>query len=660
MVKVYGIDTADFTHAESAEEIMWEVSKTGWVQLDSETTGFDPHLKDLMCLQLGNRENQYVIHPSKVHEFKGFLETHSLIGHNIKFDLKFLYKYGIYPRRVYDTMLAEQVLYCGHKKMRHNLAAVVKRRLNKDRDKSIRDNIWREGLTTRVIQYAADDVVDLEDLKDLQQTDLEKWELTRALEIENQFVLCLAYIEFCGFKLDREKWKRKMEKDYAAYRAAEKALDQWVLDHEASHGLQKFISPQLDLFSTEQKVKVLWTSPKQVIRLFNALGMKTRVVVKGVEKDSVDAKHIEHYRKDYELVDKYLTYKELQKLVSTYGQNFIDQINPITGRLHTTFRQILNTNRLSSGGKNKATGEEYLNFQNIPSDKETRACFVSQEGNTLLVSDYSGQEQIVLANFSLDENLLQFYDEGLSDMHSFVASKMHPELEGLTLDQIKNEHKDKRQKAKSAGFAINYGGNGTTIAENLGVSQEEGDAVYNGYFEAFPGLKQYFDAQKKIGLDLGYILFNPITKRKSFIEDYDQFLALRKQLTRQFWDKWKRVKTFPKTHPEYIRMKETMSKYFKIKGAIERSTLNYPIQGTSAEITKISCIYFYRWILNNHLQGTVLFCNTIHDENVVECPVEMAEETSFQLQEAMVQAGRIYCKRVPLKAEPEQTLYWKK
>jgi DNA polymerase I-like protein with 3'-5' exonuclease and polymerase domains len=161
-------------------------------------------------------------------------------------------------------------------------------------------------------------------------------------------------------------------------------------------------------------------------------------------------------------------------------------------------------------------------------------------------------------------------------------------------------------------------------------------------------------------LNLGYVQFNSVTKRKSFVNGYEDFLALRKKLNRVFWDRWKRVKTLPETSPERIRMRDMIKEYFKIKGAIERKSLNYPIQGTSAEITKIACIMFYRWILANGYQMKVLIPNLVHDEIVAECPVEMAEEVSPVLKECMVRAGRIYCKRVPLLAEPEATPFWKK
>ena len=117
----------------------------------------------------------------------------------------------------------------------------------------------------------------------------------------------------------------------------------------------------------------------------------------------------------------------------------------------------MNTGRLSSGQKGipKKGIKQLPNMQNVPSDDRTRHCFVADKGNTLIVADYSGQEQIVLANKSQDKDIIRFYRDGLGDMHSFVASKIYPELAELSLDEIKNNHSKKRQIAKSAGFAIN-------------------------------------------------------------------------------------------------------------------------------------------------------------------------------------------------------------
>lgn len=623
--------------------------------LDTETTGFDPHTEQLHCVQLGNRERQYVIDVCSVDIglFKNLLTNRLIIGHNISFDLKFLYKRGIYPPRIYDTFIVERVLYCGLPMVRGGLEFVTERYLGYKLDKSVRTDINKEGLSTRVIKYAADDILPLELIKEKQLIELSTKDLLKVANLENRFTPVLAYIEFCGFYLDAEKWKAKMDNDRRLLIETESLLNNWVI----KNGYSKVGSSQLDLFE-EVTCNINWSSPQQVIELFEEIGIVCDVIEKGVKKKSVEASVLEKQSKDFEIISIYLKYKKAQKVISTYGETFLKQINRDTKRLHTRFTQVLDTGRISSGGKNKATGEEYCNFQNIPGDEITRACFIAEEGNVLVIADYSGQEQIILANRSLDENLLKFYDEGLADMHSFVASKMYNELEGLSLDEIKTMHKDKRQTAKSGGFSINYGGTGSTIAENLGVSRKEGEKIYDAYFSAFPGLRDHFNYVKKQGLRDGYILVSEITKRKSYLPFFEIYAELEKKLTHKFWEEYRSEKS--KDTARFQELRQVVSDYYYYKGEIERKSLNFPIQGSAAEITKISCIYIYDWILENNLFGVVKFVNTVHDENVLECPSYLATTVAEMVKNCMQKAGQIYCKRVPLKTDPDINKYWRK
>lgn len=623
--------------------------------LDTETTGFDPHKEELLSVQIGNETDQYVIDCKTVNVsvLKPYLENILIIGQNLKFDLKFLYKKGIYLRKIWDTMVVEKVLYCGLTDVRVALDVLTERYLGFKLDKSVRAEIQKEGLTSRVIQYGADDIRFLPAIREKQISALIEKDLKGAVNIENRFTPCLAYIEYCGFKLDVEKWQRKMAVDNEKLRKAEDFLNQWVI----GSGMVKYFTQQYSLFDPIT-CKVSWSSPKQVIPLFEDLGIDCTVIEKGVSKKSVEASVIEKQRKKSNLVDLYLEYKKAEKVVTTYGENFIKQINPVTGRIHSQFKQIMDTGRLSSGGKDKITKEEYINFQNIPKDAETRGCFVSEKGNILIISDYSGQEQVVLANFSMDKNLLKFYDEGLGDMHAFVASKMYPQLDGLPLEVIKSKHKDERQEAKITGFTINYGGVGRTIADQLGKPPEDGERIYNAYFSAFPGLRAHFAKVKKQGLRDGFILISPLTRRKSYLPFFKEFKELEKELDEEFWETYRVAKA--RGTSEYPRLKEKVSKYFMYKGDVERKSLNWPIQGSSAEITKISCVYIFDHIVENGLFDIVKFVNTIHDENVLECPVDMGPEISAMVKKAMYGAGQLYCKRVPLKAEPELSLFWKK
>ena len=243
---------------------------------------------------------------------------------------------------------------------------------------------------------------------------------------------------------------------------------------------------------------------------------------------------------------------------------------------------------------------------------------------------------------------------------SFVASKIFPDLSNLSLDDIKDNHKGKRQIAKSAGFAINYGGTGITIAQNLSIPLEEGEQVYKEYFKAFPGLANYFKQEKARALALGYIQFNNVSGRKCFIPFFEEYQKLHREIydTEGFWDNYKLEKSMDslifKNH-----FKPKVREYFMKKGDIERMSLNYPIQGSSADITKLAGVYFYRYIIENNLMFIVKLPNVVHDEWIVECPEEMAESISKVLQECMERAGDVFCKTVKLKAEPCITRFWK-
>jgi len=428
------------------------------VALDTETEGFDPYTKNIVSLQLGDKENQYVIDTKTVdiRKFKDLIESKIILMQNAKFDLRFLYHHRIVPSRVYDTMLVERILHTGIPSARMALDFLVDKYCKKQLDKTIRGNIHREGLSTRVIQYAADDVKYLHDIKNKQMEQVNRLNLNKTVSLDNEYVKVLAYIEYCGVRLDVEAWKKKCLEDKQNLQTIKESLDKFILDNSE---FSKYIDNQLDLFGQGLKVKINWNSEKQVIPLFKELGINTQTKDKksGLFKDSVEKKVIAPQQNKHPLIPIYLKYKEAEKLVSTYGENWFDYINPITGRIHTNYTQIMNTGRLSSGQKGipKRGIKQLPNMQNVPSDDRTRHCFVANKGNTLIVADYSGQEQIVLANKSQDKDIIRFYRDGLGDMHSFVASKIYPELAELSLDEIKNNHSKKRQIAKSAGFAIN-------------------------------------------------------------------------------------------------------------------------------------------------------------------------------------------------------------
>ena len=309
------------------------------------------------------------------------------------------------------------------------------------------------------------------------------------------------------------------------------------------------------------------------------------------------------------------------------------------------------TLRLSSGNKRDGTP----NLQNIPSDEETRSCFICEEGTIMIDADYSSQEQVILANFSQEENLINFYAKGFKDMHSYVAFLMYPAIRECTIEELTPEklyyipekHGSKRKLAKNAGFAINYGGNGATIAKNCNIPRAEGDFVYTSYFKSFPGLKNYFELKFNQTSKSGYITFNNVTKRKLFydLSTNEYFVHNLDIQDPYFWQ----------NEPN---AKQINTKYNTCKSEIQRKSQNYPIQGSAADVTKLATVYFFKEILKNNWFGIVKIVNIVHDELLIECPIELKNEVDVILINCMEKAGEPFCPIVSLKADSKSGDHW--
>lgn len=363
----------------SVEESLRLLNPLTVVGLDTETKGIDPHTGTLLSLQLGNRDFQIVIDciTIDISLYKNYLESNRLfLFWNARFDLKWLFKYKIVPKRVYDGFLAEKLMWLGYpivltpevwdriKESRYDFVpANTKSKNSKDYyilrmnlkkagelylgvelDKSIRGQIIWRGLDAQVTEYAALDIKYLEDIMNKQLIELEKKGLLTAIEYENRFIIPLAYMEFCGVKIDTEKWKLKMKQDEEKLYSIKEKMDKWLIENEPN---SKYIYINLqgnlfDGFDTSPKVNINWNSAKQVIPIFKKYGVEVEVQdkEKGGSKDSINEKVIAPQKNKCSLIPLYLEYKGLMKLTSTYGQNFLDQINLETGRLYTNFNPL--------------------------------------------------------------------------------------------------------------------------------------------------------------------------------------------------------------------------------------------------------------------------------------------------------------------------------
>lgn len=686
------------------------------VGLDTETQGFSPFLKKLLLLQLGNRDFQVVIDCTTIDVtlYKEYLESNRLfLGWNLKFDVKFLFYHGIVPRNLYDGFIAEKMRWLGYPSGIHSLSlkSAGENYLGIELDKSVRGEIiWRKQLTDEIIVYSANDVKYLEDIRDKQLEILLPRGQKLALEVENRAILPTAYFEFCGVNLDINKWKAKMAKDEEELRRTQEELDDYIVnfynEHKVSSSEVEIIVTEpkypmngfdymrliQDMGYTEEKLnelaketvttkkrykfpfieiaqpdlfgftkagpkcKVNWNSSKQVISLLEFFGfdLMTRDKVKGGMKKSVDATVIEGQKDKHPIAEVYLRFKAAQKVTSTYGQNFLDLINPVTGRLHTSFNQIgTDTHRYSSGGgedKEVIPGKRVplVNLQNLPADAETRACFCAEKGNKWISADYSGEESVILANIARDKAMIELFTNGCGDLHSLVAKMVYPnELHDIAVEDVKKLRPDLRKKAKAPEFTFAYGGDANTLIGRDHIPEEEARQIEANYRKGFKGVAAYQAYQRKIVMQLGYINTCPEVGYRAYIYDYDKLKEIQGKFCKEFWDKYRVLKVNDPANP----IVEEVRYYFKRKSASERQSINYPIQSRGSAIFKICAVNLFNWVVNNGLFGKVKFCIPAHDEFNIEAPEEIAEQVADKLHECMVKAGKFICKIVPLDAE---------
>lgn len=675
-----------------------------WVQFDTETKGLDPHTKELLTIQLGCKKFQVVfdwttLTVSEKLELKAYFESdRTFIGWNLMFDLGFLYVNNIWPKHIWDGMIAEKLIFLGYPpvisvtlynklklteytpvqdqvtgeikyyEISYSLRAAALRRCGIDIDKTVRGRIIEEGLTEEVVVYAAGDVMWLEDIKAAQDVELDKQDLQRAMTFECEFIKPLAYAKHCGVHLDTSKWTEKMNNDLTRLRNAEKALNDWVvqwekdkeqsttskdtiyIDHnvhtqseiqlairngytrcpseDKPHPLYPSITleaykrkpakskytivdRQMNLFSgfdLEPKCIINWSSSKQVLPLFEELGIQVKTFDKKTkkEKKSIEEKMLSPQADKFPIIPLYLDYQGASKVVSTYGENWLKAINSKTGRIHVELHSIgTDTARVSSGG-----GVYKLNLQNLPHDEETRACFTAEEGNVWISCDYSGQESAITASVSKDAKMIEILSNG-GDLHSEVAKSCWPDLLGnLTDKEVKSKYKDYRQNAKGVEFGIFYGGDAHTLHANKGFEMKEAERIYNNFMEAFPGIKQYQDYCRKDVMEKGYILMNPVVGHRAHIFDYSCLKStMEKMQDKDFMDYyWEMRRSQP-----YCDTVQEVKEFNTRKSASERQAINYRIQNRGACCFKLASIKFFNWIVQNNYQNIVKMCAPVHD-----------------------------------------------
>ena len=595
--------------------------------VDTETEGFDFTCKKMIMFQIGDENQQFVIDTRfvSIEPLRDILESKDIVKifHNAKFDYKFIKKWAnIDTEGIYCTFLVERIISCGQH-LGYGLKDLCKRYLNVELNKEVRNQFI--GLTGQAfrddqIVYGAKDVEYLCKLRTLQLPKTAGFKLEEVVALENEAVLAFADIEYNGIDIDREQWEiiaRASEQEALNMRDS---LDQLVLD---SANLSEFIPSHVqgDLFRPQEEIRkigIKWTSPTQVLKVFKKLVP---------ELEDVNGKKMFKYRRQHKLIDKYVKYKEKMKLATSYGKEFFKFVSS-DGKIHTQFNQILDTGRVAS---------KRPNMQQIPADNKFRNCFLAPGGWCFVSSDYSSQELNVIAFGSKDPVWIDALEKG-QDLHSVCADLVYGQewvdTAEVDCNYMKNKSKCKcpkhgklRTNVKTINFGLAYGMGPHKLADTLNISIKDAEVLIEKYFAAFPSIGGFLDKLGSFGKKYGYIkTFPPYNRRR-----------------------W-----FPTWYPRIYKDK---SQAFEL-GSIERASKNTPIQGASADMTKLALILVRNYIKETNAPVKIVM--TVHDQIDTVCKIEYAETWVTEMTRLMEEAALVVVTNGLLKADTNISKSWEK
>lgn len=439
-----------------AKEVLAFLDQQSVLEVDTEGTSLDPFSCKTTLIQIGIPNMAYVfdvrhdlpginIHGSL---FKDILTSkkHLKILQNSSYDMKVLkVQYGFYIENIYDTMLAEILLYLGIQESGFSLAKLVEKYLGMLMNKEPRGTfeIYDQVYTDRQIAYAANDVCVLDIIRNAQLVRINKYNLHEVLALEMAFTKALSEMELNGIKLDIKKWRIMMQ---------EFADELEIAKTDIENSLQ-VTQDQLSLFDIPT---VNIASPIQLKNALNKLGLKI---------ESTASEALKKYSGN-KIIDNLLSYRKNSKLVNTYGEALIERIHPKTGRLHTEFKQMVSTGRMSSNNPN---------LQNIPGKQKFRSCFVADKGKVLITVDQNSAELVIMGAMSGEPNFLDTYEKGL-DLHTVNASRVY----GVPYDKVTPEQ---RKASKAIFFGLAYGISAVGLGKRLNISKEEAQKLINAYFK---------------------------------------------------------------------------------------------------------------------------------------------------------------------------------
>ncbi|RMQ72313.1 DNA polymerase I [Pseudomonas syringae pv. tomato] len=337
-------------------------------------------------------------------------------------------------------------------------------------------------------------------------------------------------------------------------------------------------------------------SPKQLgVILYEKLGMPILSKTATGQPSTAEAVLAELAEQDFPLPKVLMQYRSMSKLKSTYTDRLPEQINPRTGRIHTSYHQaVAVTGRLSSSDPN---------LQNIPirtaEGRRIRQAFVAPKGYKLLAADYSQIELRIMAHLAKDEGLLHAFRNDL-DVHRATASEVFGvELENVTTDM--------RRSAKAINFGLIYGMSAFGLAKQIGVDRKQSQAYVDRYFARYPGVLDYMERTRTQAAEQGFV--ETIFGRRLYLPDIN-------------------------------------AKNPSLRNGAQRMAINAPMQGTAADIIKKAMVAVNGWLDESGLDARVIL--QVHDELVLEVREDLVDQISGQIRPHMSGAAEL---AVPLLVE---------
>ncbi|MEE4885007.1 DNA polymerase I [Pseudomonas alliivorans] len=337
-------------------------------------------------------------------------------------------------------------------------------------------------------------------------------------------------------------------------------------------------------------------SPKQLgVILYEKLGMPIISKTATGQPSTAEAVLAELAEQDFPLPKVLMQYRSMSKLKSTYTDRLPEQINPRTGRVHTSYHQaVAVTGRLSSSDPN---------LQNIPirtaEGRRIRQAFVAPKGYKLLAADYSQIELRIMAHLAQDEGLLHAFRNDL-DVHRATAA----EVFGVELENVTN---DMRRSAKAINFGLIYGMSAFGLAKQIGVDRKQSQAYVDRYFARYPGVLDYMERTRAQAAEQGFV--ETIFGRRLYLPDIN-------------------------------------AKNQSLRKGAERMAINAPMQGTAADIIKKAMVAVNGWLDESGLDARVIL--QVHDELVLEVREDLVDQISEQIRPHMSGAAEL---AVPLLVE---------